>query len=114
MKITKKMKKKLANFIVEEVKKEFAFIHLSKNLLNSIEIIETKESVIINIDPKRYYMATFRKTGKLKFTPSGKSYASEVDKRGGLSGKHKGYVSNCINKGIQKWLSFYKINARLG
>lgn len=114
MEITDNMKQRLANLIVEEIKKEFAFIHLSKNLINSIKITKSENGIVIDIDPKRYYIATYQKTGNLKFTPGGGSYASEVDKKGGLSEKHKGFIDRCINAGIQKWLSFYKIDARLG
>lgn len=117
MEITLEMKQSLANFIVEGIKKEFQFVHLSKSLINSITIRQSGGSIIIDVDPKNYYIATYRKKGIIKYTKTGlrgDSYASKIDKTGGLSGKHKDYVNRCIEYGIQKWITFYKINAKWG
>lgn len=114
MEITMEMKRKLAGLIVEEIRKEFQHVYLSKNLLNSIYIYQMSDKVIIDIDPKKYYISLYQQKGILKFIDNKSSYASEIDKTGGISGKHKDYVNECINIGIQKWIKLYNIDAKTG
>lgn len=105
--------KELAEYIVAEIKEEFRYVYLTKQLANSITINMTEESVIIDIAPEIYDINYAIKYGVIKPGRRTGSYASEVDKHGGISGKHKGYLKKCINKGIQKWLAYNNINAKI-
>ena len=55
----------------------------------------------------------WEKEGVIVPYEKGGSYASQVDKTGGFSGKHKGYVDKCIDLAISQWLTKYRINGRI-
>jgi hypothetical protein len=96
----------LAECIQEALRDEFEFVHLSKNLINTmyIKIDETNNSVSVEIPAMKYNVKKFRETGVIKYYYKG-SYAEAINKSGGFSGKHTDYIENCILKGIQKWLT---------
>lgn len=94
----------LAKCIEEAFKEEFEIVHLAKNLVNTMKIEVTDTGVAIDIPAMKYNMKKFRETGVIKYYYRG-SYAEQINKTGGLSGKHTDYVEECIKKGIQKWLT---------
>lgn len=92
----------LALLIEDELKKEFSFTFLSGNLKNSIRIEKGEGNGYNIIIPAQLYdINEWKKTGVKVHRPG--SYAAEVDKTGGFSGKHKNYVDRCIEKALTKW-----------
>lgn len=108
MVISEQAKRALADMIVENIRKEFANVHLSFNLVNTIVIEEHDGDIRIRIPAQIYDVLLYKRKGVLSYTGSG-SYANEVDISGGFSGKHKHYVDNCINNAIKQWMAFYRI-----
>lgn len=107
------LKKELARLIVEAIQEEFRYVYLTKQLVNSIKINTFGNNISIEIAPEIYDINYAIRYGVIKPGKRQGSYASEVDKYGGISGKHKDYLKKCIDKGIQKWLNFNNINARI-
>lgn len=107
------LKQELAKCIVEELNEEFRYVYLTKQLVDSIKIHTFNDDVFIEIEPQIYDISYAMKYGVIKPGKKTGSYASEVDRYGGISGKHKGYLEKCIQKGIQKWLALNSINAKL-
>lgn len=103
----------LAKCIEEAFREEFRNVHLSKNLVNTMKIEVTDTGVVIDIPAMKYNMKKFRETGVIKYYYRG-SYAEQINNTGGLSGKHKDYIEECINKGIQKWLAQKGVEGRVG
>lgn len=108
----KEVKLELALMIKQEIEEEFKNIHLSKNLMDTIVIEETDGGYDVVIPAYIYDIGTWYKYGIVAYT-SGKSYASAVDKNGGFSGKHKGYVSKCIHRAIDKWMAKNHIEGKV-
>ena len=102
----------LAKCIEEAFREEFENVHLSKNLINTMKIEITDSGVIIDIPAMKYNMKKFRETGIIKYYYRG-SYAQQINKTGGLSGKHVDYVEKCIEKGIQDWLAQKGVSGRV-
>lgn len=113
MEITDLMKKQLALFIQEEVKKEFSFLHFSGNLMNTITINKTKNGWEVDIPAEMFSISDYKKKGVIIKIPGGGSYASLINTTGGFSGKHKGYVEECISKAINKWMYQYQIKGKV-
>lgn len=103
---------RLATLIVEEIKKEFESIHLSMNLVNSIKIYDNDGKLTIEIPAQMYDIKKYKSSGVIIYNRKG-SYASEVDKSGGFSGKHTDYVNKCINVAINRWMKEEKINGKV-
>lgn len=101
--ITKTHIQKLSDYIIEYLKEDFETIHLSQNLADTIIVSETQEGFRIEIPAEMYDIAKFRKEGVVVYTGGG-SYAEEVNKTGGFSKLHKGYVENAIIQAIQRWV----------
>ena len=96
--------KLLAMLIQDEVKKEFSLTHLTGNLKDTIKIEKGKNNGYnVIISAKLYDINYWKKTGAKVYRNG--SYASAVDKTGGFSGMHKGYVDKCINRAIERWLA---------
>lgn len=94
----------LAMLIEDEIKKEFSIVHLSGNLKNSIKIEKGEgNGYNVIIGAPLYDIAEWKRTGA-KIYRNG-SYADSVDKDGGFSGVHRGYVERCINKALSRWES---------
>lgn len=102
----------LAKCIEEAFKEEFRYIHLAKNLINTMKIEVTDTGVIIDIPAMKYNMKKFRETGIIKYYYRG-SYAEQINNTGGLSKKHEGYVEKCIERGVQKWLAQKGVSGRV-
>ena len=113
MKVTEEMKKDLVKLIVENFKKEFFTVHFTGNLMDTIEIHQTEDGIAVEIPAMRYSFEKWEKEGVIVPYEKGGSYASQVDKTGGFSGKHKGYVDKCIDLAISQWLTKYHINGRI-
>ena len=111
---------KLAEIIIKHIEKEFEIKHLSKNLVNTIEVQATNEKIDIIIPAKTYNMLLFQTKGVIVHTGHG-SYASKLDKEGSefysyhsgsrkgskkiKPGNHKGYVDRVIMDAIGEWMS---------
>lgn len=110
------LKRDLANAIADELRKEFEYIHLTKQLYNSIKVIPTERGYMVEINPQAYDVNWYRKHQVIRppKDPSraGGSYANTVNKTGGLSKTHKDYVHECIYAGIQKWMARNNLNIK--
>ena len=122
--------RKLAFLIENKLKEEFSDKHLSGNLMNTIEIIETDDSFSISIPAKTYNMLLFQTKGVIVHTKG--SYASKLDTSGSeffvyptgtrkgskkiYPKNHIGFVENVINSALEEWLqsisSDFKVKSR--
>lgn len=93
----------LAQIIVDELKKEFAIKHLSKNLVNTIKVIPSLDEVRVEIPAQIYDMLKFKKEGVVVYDRLKGSYASQLDESGSMFGNHKGYIDSVISKSIQRF-----------
>lgn len=105
--------KKLADLIKEEIQKEFQNIHLTKNLMDTINIYKSGDKWIVDIPAQKYDFKTYFETGAIVPYKLGGSYAEKVNEKGGFSKTHKNYVERCINKAIQRWKAYYQINVKV-
>ena len=96
-------KVQLALLIKEEIEKEFAFVHLSGNLADTIEIRQTAKGIEVEIPARKYDIAKYLKTGEISYYDGDESYASQVDESGGFSGLHYGYIDRCIAQAIRRF-----------
>jgi isopentenyl phosphate kinase len=94
----------LARLIKTSIQNGFEVVHLSKNLMDTIEIDLTAEGFLLTIPAEMYDIQKFRDKGVIVYSGVG-SYAQEVDVTGGFSGKHKNYVENAIQEAIIFWLN---------
>lgn len=102
--MTKRDAELLANYIIQEIKEEFSIIHFSGNLKDTILLEETEDGYDVVITAQLYDVEYFEQHGVIVYDREG-SYASEVDKKGGFSRKHRGYINRCINTAIDKWMA---------
>lgn len=113
MEITEQLKQELAMIIVELIKQEFKIKHLSMNLVNTIKIYKNDAgNVVVEIPAEMYNISKFKKDGSIIYTNKG-SYAEEVNRSGGFSGSHTGYIEKCIANGIKIWMSRNGIKGRV-
>lgn len=101
----------LTNKINNKLKENFMKIHLSQNLMNTIEIHKTTYGYEIEIPAEMYDIERYIREGVIVYTGEG-SYANEVNKTGGFSTHHKNYVEKAILEGISEWITQNKINAK--
>jgi hypothetical protein len=99
----------LAEKIKENIQKEFEFIHLSKNLMDTITVARTTNGYEIEIPAEIYDINKYYKQGVIVYTNEG-SYAQEVDDKGGFSTTHKNYIIRAIMNAIEDWKSNYNVN----
>lgn len=98
-----KLKESLANILAEQFRLEFKSIHLSGQLLRSIDVSTDGEgNYQVKIPPQIYDIGFYRKYGIIK-NISPNSYAIEVNLTGGFSGMHKDYLAHCLNRAIMAW-----------
>lgn len=95
---------KLAEKIKEYIKKDFAEVHLSKNLMDTISVYATEKGFNIDIPAEIYDIDKFFKEGVIVYTGEG-SYAEAVNKEGGWSKTHVGYVEFSIKRAILDWVT---------
>lgn len=126
MEITTEMKKRLADLISDAIKTDFEYVHLSGNLMDSIEIhtdlytytdqktgkLVKQERVVVDIPAPTYNKAIFFKTGALVYNGKG-SYASTVNRTGGFSKQHKNYVERAIQTAVSVWLREYNLKGKI-
>lgn len=101
--MTKDLNKDLAYKIAEELQNEFAEIHLSGNLLNSIVVKSTENGAVVEIPAQMYDLDLYFETGQIVHNQGDVSYASLVNTTGGFSRKHTNYVERCIKRAINRW-----------
>lgn len=119
----------LGLFIYKALKKEFEDKHLSKNLINTVEILfDANGDYIVKIPAQTYNMLLYQKKGVVVHTNHG-SYAKKLDEQGSSfivypnddrkgsfrinPGNHKGFVNKVINEAIIEWLSLNGIEAEV-
>lgn len=106
-----------ANLIVEYIKEDFEDKHLSKNLINTIQIEKTNDGIAVIIPAEKYNMPLFIREGVVVPSGSG-SYASSLNETGSIIrlprsgpgrpnekkiGNHIGYVDKAIKRAIETW-----------
>ena len=130
MKVGEKELQLLAELIVRKLHEEFRIKHLSRNLVNTIQVENYGDEIKINIPAKTYNMLLYQTKGVVVHTSNG-SYASRLDKEGSKfflyqngmrkgakllkPGNHKGYIEKVINEAILEWSSTVgKNNVKVG
>lgn len=94
----------LADLIDDGIQADFMLIHLSANLMETIEIEVTPIGFNVIIPAEMYDIDLWMKKGAIVYKGTG-SYADEVDISGGWSGSHIGYVDRAIDSAIIRWLN---------
>lgn len=102
----------LAEIIIKHFQAEFGTIHLSRNLIDTIRVYPIKGGYEVKIPAQIYDIGLYRRTGAILYVGNA-SYASQVDKDGGFSGTHRGYINRCINNAIQEWKAINHIKAEI-
>lgn len=114
MEITDEMLEKLALYLVDALQGDFRQVYLSGNLRDTIYVTKGKSgSIKVHIPAEAYDLNKYRAEHAFVSRPDLGSYAELVNKTGGLSGKHVGYVESAINMAVSRWLSYYKIGAEV-
>lgn len=99
----KMLKKDLANTIANKIRDEFRSVHLSGQLLDSINVsIDDEGNCQVEIPPQIYDIGYYKRYGIIKHI-SQDSYAMDVDITGGFSGLHKDFLMNCVKRAITEW-----------
>lgn len=112
--------KQLSDLIVQNIKKDFANKHMSKNLINTIQVEKTNDGIAIIIPAQAYNMKLFQQKGVVLHTSHG-SYASKLNdvgseffvypnesRKGSYKStphNHIGYADNAVNSAIELWTS---------
>lgn len=104
-------KRALANFIAQRIVEDFELVHLSGNLANTIRIENDKGKIRVIVPAVKYDLGIFKSRGVIIYHEEQGSYAQKVNKKGGFSKKHKGYVERAIGEGIEDWLAYLGIKA---
>lgn len=126
MEITTEMKQRLAELIVDAIKNDFEYVHLSGNLMDTIEVYSdfytytdpktgktiNQEKIYVDIPAPTYDRKLFYKTGAVVYNGKG-SYASTVNRTGGFSKKHKDYAERAIQVAISIWLKEYGLEGMI-
>lgn len=99
----------LAEKIKNKIFKNFEYVHLSKNLIDTIEVRRTTFGYEIDIPAEIYDLQKWYKERVIVYTGEG-SYAQEVNESGGFSGKHTNYVEDAIKEAISEWTIEMKYN----
>lgn len=94
------MKMVLANLIKENIRKNFEYYHLSRNLADTIEIEFDNQNVKIKIPAKVYDIALYKEKGVIVYTGEG-SYAREVNENGGPSKRHTNFLIKAVEDSLK-------------
>lgn len=114
MKITKEMKQKLAEMIVENIRANFRNKYVTKNLINTIRIYsDSSGNVMIDIPAEIYDIKEWKKNKAVVYSGGG-SYANLVNTTGGFSKTHTNYVEKAIDEAISQWLNMIKSTVEQG
>lgn len=100
----------LATRIRDKIRENFAIVHLSENLINTIKINRTTLGFEIEIPAEMYDIQKYMQQGVIVYTGEG-SYAQQVNITGGFSKKHKNYIEDAIREGIEIWLKEMSLKA---
>ena len=104
--MSNKSKQRLARMIADKVREDFLEVHLSGNLMNTISTYhDGAGDFVVSVPALKYDLDLYRKKGVTVTLPGKGSYASEVDKSGGFSGKHKNYAERAVFSGIEEWMA---------
>lgn len=112
MTITDSDIRRLGELIAGNVRENFEKVHLSGNLMDGISVFKSGNGVSVSIPAVRYDIGRFRKERVIVLRPAEGSYAEEVNRTGGFSGFHVGYVEDAIRKGIIQWCSSLGIKCK--
>lgn len=93
----------LATLIKQNIEKEFAYIHVTQNLIDTIQILPSENGFYIDIPADMYDLKSWYEKGLIIYTGEG-SYAQAVNELGGFSRTHTGYVEYAIKKAIKEFL----------
>lgn len=97
----------LADLIYRQVMADFEEIHLSGNLKNTMQVTrdfgKSGEWFKVTIPAVRYDIDIYRERKVVVYTPEEGSYAEDVNRKGGFSGYHRGYVEKSIYRAIALW-----------
>lgn len=108
-----KSKQRLARMIADKARDDFLEVHLSGNLMHTITTYHNGGGdFVVNIPAPMYDLGLYKKKGVVVTIPGKGSYASEVDKLGGFSKKHKNYAERAIFSGIDSWMAKYGLEGR--
>lgn len=106
--ITDVMLRDLAETIKSLIQADFKDIYLSGNLRDTISVERAENGFRVIVDARMYDIDKYLKDQVIIYEGEG-SYASQVDKTGGFSGKHKNYVDRAIKEGISVWLKKHNL-----
>ena len=99
----RELKKSLAELLADQFRYEFQSVHLSGQLLRSINVsVDDEGNYQVEIPPQIYDVGYYKKYGIIKHI-SQDSYAIDVNITGGFSGLHKDYLAHCLNRAIMAW-----------
>lgn len=115
--MNKQMCLSLANEINKSIRNEFETLHLTGNLMDTVEVGSGKDgSVYVYIPARIYDMVKYFYNHVMIYTSG--SYASELDTNGSkifkkVLGNHTGYLSKCINEGVTSWAQKNNLNIKI-
>lgn len=92
------------------IKKEFEYIHLSHNLVDTM-FVETSFGLrnrydVINIPAVTYNINKYRKEKVISYQPYKGSYAFKVNRTGGFSKTHHAYIDRSIIEGVEEFCDY--------
>lgn len=103
------------DYLYKEIEEEFEKIHLTGNLLETVfrqdlSLWSSDKDKItqLRIPATRYDLYLYKRLGIFQYKPYKGSYAYQVNKTGGLSGKHKNYIERMVYNGCINFVN--KIN----
>lgn len=114
MKITDEMVERLGKYISDALKEDFRTVYLTGRLRDTITVRKAGNgSVEVHIPAEAYDVGKYKAEHVIVNRPDLGSYAELVNKTGGLSHKHVGYVERALDTAIWRWLKYYKIEAEV-
>lgn len=102
----------LAQKIEDNIRKNFETVHLSGNLMNTINITMSETGFAVEIPAEMYDIEKYLNEKVIVYTGEG-SYAQKVNISGGISGKHINYVEYAITDAIYEWIKENNLNGRI-
>lgn len=114
MKLSQRDVEQFGEILVRNIQKEFSIKYLSKNLVDTIEIIQTPDTLQVVIPAEVYDMYKYQKDKIILHNRGAKSYASALDSEGStvlINGKfvhlgnHEGYIDEVIRASLQEWIA---------
>lgn len=108
------LSKSLAEYLEKWLKYDFTYIHLSRNLMDTITVTKRDDGkgYTVSIPAQIYDMKLYKQKGVVVYKGTG-SYASKVNTTGGHSKLHKHYVEKAIQRAIEELIKTYDLNVNL-